>query len=94
MKLRGLRQIRQRRGISIGQLAEVTGLRRETIAHLEHGQEDPQPYALRRLEVALGVSAAELYGGPPAPAHTVPALLLPTADLAADAHPRRPVAVR
>ncbi len=63
MKLRGLRQIRQRRGISIGQLAEVTGLRRETIAHLEHGQEDPQPYALRRLEAALSVTTAELCNG-------------------------------
>jgi transcriptional regulator with XRE-family HTH domain len=92
MKLRGLRQIRQRRGISIGQLAEVTGLRRDTIAHLEHGQEDPQPYVVRRLEIALGVSAVELYGA--APAHAVPSLPLPAPDLAADVHPRRPVAVR
>jgi transcriptional regulator with XRE-family HTH domain len=63
MKLRGLRQARQRRGISIGQLAETTGLRRETISHLEHGQEEPQPYALRRLVAALGVSHEELCGG-------------------------------
>jgi transcriptional regulator with XRE-family HTH domain len=63
MKLRGLRQARQRLGISIGQLAETTGLRRETITHLEHGQEEPQPYALRRLEAALGVSHEELCGG-------------------------------
>jgi transcriptional regulator with XRE-family HTH domain len=73
MKLRGLRQARQRRGISIGQLAEATGLRRETIARLEHGQEDPQPYALRRLEAALQVSAQELCASPGAPA-------LPLAD--------------
>jgi transcriptional regulator with XRE-family HTH domain len=64
MLLRGLRQARQRRGISIGQLAEATGLRRETIAHLEHGQEEPQPYALRRLEAALGASAADLCASP------------------------------
>lgn len=62
MKLRGLRQARQRLGISIGQLAESTGLRRETITHLEHGQEEPQPYAVRRLEAALGVSQEELCG--------------------------------
>lgn len=64
MKLRGLRQARQRRGISLGQLAEETGLRRDMIAHLEHGQEDPQPYVVRRLEAALGVSADELWSGP------------------------------
>lgn len=63
MKLRGLRQARQRLGMSIGQLAETTGLRRETITHLEHGQEEPQPYAVRRLEAALGISHGELCGG-------------------------------
>jgi transcriptional regulator with XRE-family HTH domain len=67
MRLRGLRQVRQRRGLSIGQLAEAVGLRRETIAHLEHGREDPQPYVMRRLEAALGVSAEELLTCPSAP---------------------------
>ncbi|HEY7985068.1 MAG TPA: helix-turn-helix transcriptional regulator [Ktedonobacterales bacterium] len=68
MRLRGLRQARQRRGLSIGQLAEAVGLRRETITHLEHGREDPQPYVVRRLEAALGVSADELRASPSAPA--------------------------
>jgi transcriptional regulator with XRE-family HTH domain len=62
MKLRGLRLARQRSGLSLGQLAEVTGLRRETITHLEQCREEPQPYALRRLAVALGVTDAELAG--------------------------------
>jgi transcriptional regulator with XRE-family HTH domain len=62
MKLRGLRQVRQRSGLSIGQLAELTGLRRETIAHLEQGKEDPQPYALNRLAAVLGASPVELAG--------------------------------
>lgn len=62
MKLRGLRQARQRSGLSIGQLAELTGLRRETIAHLEQGKEDPQPYALNRLVAILGTSALDLAG--------------------------------
>lgn len=62
MKLRGLRQARQRSGLSIGQLAELTGLRRETITHLEHGREEPQPYALGRLAQALGASVADLAG--------------------------------
>src|SRR5262245_37323841 len=67
MKLRGLRQARQRSGLSLGQLAELTGLRRETIAHLEQGKEDPQPYALNRLTAILGASTLEL-AGPSAPA--------------------------
>jgi len=62
MKLRGLRQVRQRSGLSISQLAELTGLRRETITHLEHGKEDAQPYVMRRLAAALGASMADLVG--------------------------------
>ena len=64
MRLRGLRQARQRSGLSISQLAELTGLRRETIAHLEHGKEEPQPYALHRLAATLGASTSELLGLP------------------------------
>lgn len=62
MKLRGLRQARQRSGLSISQLAEITSLRRETITHLEQGKEDPQPYVLRRLSAALSATSAELLG--------------------------------
>jgi transcriptional regulator with XRE-family HTH domain len=62
MKLRGLRQVRQRSGLSLGQLAELTGLRRETIAHFEQGKEDPQPYAVHRLAAVLETSVADLAG--------------------------------
>ncbi len=62
MKLRGLRQARQRQGLSISQLAEMTGLRRESISRFEHGQEEPQPYALRRLSAVLETPLAELSG--------------------------------
>lgn len=62
MKLRGLRQVRQRNGLSIGQLAELTGLRRETIAHFEQGKEEPQPYAVHRLAAILESSVADLVG--------------------------------
>ncbi len=62
MKLRGLRQARQRSGLSISQLADITDLRRDTITHLEHGKEDPQPYVLRRLATALNATTAELVG--------------------------------
>ena len=62
MKLRGLRQVRQRRGLSISQLAELADVRRDTITHLEHGKEEPQPYVLRRLAVALSATTSELLG--------------------------------
>lgn len=62
MKLRGLRQARQRSGLSISQLADLTGLRRDTITHLEHGKEEPQAYVISRLGTALNATTAELFG--------------------------------
>jgi transcriptional regulator with XRE-family HTH domain len=53
--LPNLRLLRQRKGLSIGQLADMTGLRRDTIAHLENGREDPQPYHVRLLARVLDV---------------------------------------
>jgi ribosome-binding protein aMBF1 (putative translation factor) len=50
-----LRILRQREGLSLSQLADMTGLRRDTIAHLEAGCEDPQPYHIRVLAHALNV---------------------------------------
>ena len=55
-----LRHLRQSKGLSLGQLADMTGLRRDTIAHLENGREDPQPYHLRLLARVLDVSLLEL----------------------------------
>ena len=55
-----LRHLRQSRGLSLGQLADMTGLRRDTIAHLENGHEDPQPYHIRLLARVLDVSQLEL----------------------------------
>ena len=75
MKLRGLRLARQRQGLSISQLAEMTGLRREHISRLEHGQEEPQPYALRRLAAVLETSSAELCGLPADVANVAAALI-------------------
>lgn len=58
--LPNLRLLRQRKGLSLGQLADMTGLRRDTIAHLENGSEDPQPYHLRLLARVLNVPQLEL----------------------------------
>lgn len=55
-----LRHLRQRRGLSLGQLADMTGLRRDTITHLEAGRLDPQPYHLRLLARVLGVATLDL----------------------------------
>ncbi len=55
-----LRIVRQRKGLSIGQLADMTGLRRETISHFENGREDPQPYHLRLLARVLDVPQFDL----------------------------------
>ncbi len=55
-----LRTLRQRKGLSLGQLADLTGIRRDTITHLEAGREDPQPYQLRLLARVLDVPQLEL----------------------------------
>lgn len=67
MRLRGLRQARQRQGISISQLAELSDVRRETITRAEHGQEDVSVPLVRRLAQALRISSQELITGTPAP---------------------------
>jgi transcriptional regulator with XRE-family HTH domain len=55
-----LRSIRQRQGLSLGTLAEMSGLRKTTITHLENGREEPQPYHVRMLARALGVTTLDL----------------------------------
>ena len=58
--LPNLRILRQRKGLSLGQLADLTGLRRTTITHLEDGRTDPEPYHLRLLARVLEVPVLEL----------------------------------
>jgi len=55
-----LRIVRQRKGLSLGQLADLSGLRRDTISHLENGREEAQPYHVRMLARALGVATCDL----------------------------------
>jgi ribosome-binding protein aMBF1 (putative translation factor) len=63
MRLRGLRQIRQKSGISIGQLEVLSGMRRERIMRIEQGHDDVEPTLARRLAMVLGVSQQELVAG-------------------------------
>ncbi len=72
MRLRGLRQARQRSGLSISQLAERADLRRENLARLEQGQEDVDPSLIRRLAFALNVQWTELISGVPHPVPHLP----------------------
>lgn len=55
-----LRVLRQRKGLSLGQLADMTGIRRDTLTHLETGREDPQPYHVRLLARVLDVPQFDL----------------------------------
>ena len=55
-----LRVLRQRKGLSLGQLADMTGIRRDTLTHLETGREDPQPYQVRLLARVLEVPQLDL----------------------------------
>jgi len=55
-----LRVLRQRKGLSLGQLADMTGIRRDTLTHLETGRADPQPYQLRLLARVLNVPQLDL----------------------------------
>jgi len=55
-----LRTVRQQKGLSLGQLADMTGLRRETITHLENGRIDPLPYQVRLLAYVLKVRQLDL----------------------------------
>jgi transcriptional regulator with XRE-family HTH domain len=55
-----LRILRQKKGLSLGQLADLSGLRRDTINHLETGREEAQPYHVRILARVLGVPTLEL----------------------------------
>lgn len=58
--LPNLRHLRQRRGLSLGQLADMTGLRRDTITHLENGSLEPEPYHVRLLARILEVATFDL----------------------------------
>ena len=55
-----LRVLRQGKGLSLGQLADMTGIRRDTLTHLETGREDPQPYHVRLLARVLDVPQLDL----------------------------------
>lgn len=50
-----LRDVRRRRALTILQLAERSGVHRDTIHRLEVGETDPRPSTIRKLADALRV---------------------------------------
>jgi transcriptional regulator with XRE-family HTH domain len=56
---------RLNRGWSIQQLADRSGVQRQTISRLEHGRTWPRANTLWKLSQALGVQPAELVGEVP-----------------------------
>lgn len=57
-----LREIRERRGVSLRVLKRASGVAVSSLARFEAGQGDPQLSTLRKLAKALNVTVAELIG--------------------------------
>ena len=57
-----LREIRERKGVSLRVLKKISGVAVSTLARFEAGQGDPQLSTLRKLAKALNVTVAELIG--------------------------------
>ncbi|MEQ4610708.1 helix-turn-helix transcriptional regulator [Streptomyces cavourensis] len=57
---RRLRELREDRGLTQIQLAELVGMDHKTVHRIEYGTSDPTLTMLLRLAAALGVELAEL----------------------------------
>jgi transcriptional regulator with XRE-family HTH domain len=55
-----LRELRQRRVLTLRELEEVSGVSYNTIWRLENGFTEARPSTIRRLAAALGVEPEEL----------------------------------
>jgi transcriptional regulator with XRE-family HTH domain len=57
----GLRELRERRAMTLRDLVAKSGVSMQTLVDLEHGRTAPQPRTLRRLAEAFEMSAEEMY---------------------------------
>jgi transcriptional regulator with XRE-family HTH domain len=57
---RNIKRIRQEKGLTQEQLAEISGFSQQYISGLEQGQRNPTIVSLYELATALGVSHMEL----------------------------------
>jgi transcriptional regulator with XRE-family HTH domain len=60
-----LRAIRERKGVSLRHLKQLSGVAVATLARIEAGGYDPRLSTLKRLASALSVTVAELIGEGP-----------------------------
>lgn len=73
-----LKSLREAQGLSQASLAELSGVPRPTIAHLESGQANPTLHVVLRVARALGVSVDGLVDAGEAPIRVLSARALPT----------------
>jgi transcriptional regulator with XRE-family HTH domain len=57
---RVLASLRERRGMSQGELAAKVGITQSTLSRMERGQGQPDAFTMRKLAEALGVSVGDL----------------------------------
>lgn len=62
MKKGRLRELREARGLSQSQLAQLVGVDQSDLSHIEAGRHDPRLDTALKLARALGVSVEELVG--------------------------------
>ncbi len=62
VKLVRLRAVRESRFLTQGELAERSGVSRQTINRIEQGEIEPRFKTIRALAAALGVEPRELVG--------------------------------
>ncbi|HSC89240.1 MAG TPA: helix-turn-helix transcriptional regulator [Polyangiaceae bacterium] len=73
-----LKRLREAQGLSQASLAELSGVPRPTIAHLESGQANPTLHVVLRVAAALGVSVDGLVTAGEAPVEVMGPRGLPT----------------
>ena len=56
-----IRQIREEKGISITQLAKLTGMSKGHLSRIERGETEPTILTLARISLALNVNIEKLY---------------------------------
>jgi transcriptional regulator with XRE-family HTH domain len=61
---RNVKRLRQKRGLTQEQFAELSGFSQQYISSLEHGQRNPTIITLYELSVALGVGHVDLVRPP------------------------------
>ncbi len=60
-----LKDIRKDRGLTIDQVASMTGLSRGFISQIENGRREPGSETLRQIAAAFEVPVSDLFASPP-----------------------------